>query len=305
MRLGLYRFVMIGVSDEQPPRGRLLKPRQKSEKSRQNRRAGKLGSGSAGTIRRPRVTARYGPPGSGEAAGRSRSWSGLGGGPIIRGWASDDASAPIPAVRAATIGRLKSTDTRHRRERRLQSRLAVQQPLHELRPLRLVRCHDQVGTMPGREVFADRKLFRRSHRRPRAGAWSSRSWQSSASSVPGCRHFTEATGEPIATTQHTQCHNATTCCASVATRADRGIPGQHSGRHRRRSPGERADGFSGPRTPAQNHPVAQVGTSRTSRGQINTLRPRCSSVIRAPIGPYYTGERPPRRRQPGGSSAAG
>ena len=51
MRSSLYRLVIIGVSAEQRPRGRLLKPRHKSEKNRQNRRAGKLGSGSAGTIR--------------------------------------------------------------------------------------------------------------------------------------------------------------------------------------------------------------------------------------------------------------
>src|ERR1700745_1239017 len=50
--------------------------------------------------------------------------------------------------------------------------------------------------------------------------------------------------------------------------------------------------------PAQNHPSAQVGTWRTSH-QISTSRGRCSSVIRALIGSYYTGERPPRRRQPG------
>jgi hypothetical protein len=88
MRSGLYRLVMIGVSGEQPIRGRLLKPRQKSEKSRQNRRAGKLGSGSAGTIRRPRVTARYGPPGQGEAAGRA---PGRG-----RGWVSQSFAAGRP-----------------------------------------------------------------------------------------------------------------------------------------------------------------------------------------------------------------
>jgi hypothetical protein len=61
------------------------------------------------------------------------------------------------------------------------------------------------------------------------------------------------------------------------------------------SPGGQADGARGP---AQNHPVAQVGTWRTSH-QISTLRGRCSSVIRAPIGPCCTGERPPRRRPPG------
>jgi hypothetical protein len=43
--------------------------------------------------------------------------------------------------------------------------------------------------------------------------------------------------------------------------------------------------------PAQNHPVAQVGTWRTSH-QIRVLWPKGRKVIRAPIGPYYTGERP-------------
>jgi hypothetical protein len=50
--------------------------------------------------------------------------------------------------------------------------------------------------------------------------------------------------------------------------------------------------------PAQNHPIAQGGTWRTSN-QISTLRARCSSIVGAPIGPYCTGERPPRRRQAG------
>jgi hypothetical protein len=43
MRSDLYRLIMIGVSDEQPPRGRFLKPRQKSEKKPANRRAGEIG----------------------------------------------------------------------------------------------------------------------------------------------------------------------------------------------------------------------------------------------------------------------
>ena len=70
------------------------------------------------------------------------------------------------------------------------------------------------------------------------------------------------------------------------------------------SPGVRAKrgaaplGRAGAGEPAQNHPIAQVATWRTSN-QISTLRGRCSSVIRAPIGPYCTGERPPRRRQLG------
>ena len=63
-------------------------------------------------------------------------------------------------------------------------------------------------------------------------------------------------------------------------------------------------GRAGPQKPAHNHPSAQVGTWRTSN-QINTLRRRCSSVIRAPIGPYCTGERPPLRRQPGARQSRG
>jgi hypothetical protein len=91
---------MIGVSGEQPPRGRLLKPRQKSEKSRQNRRAGEIGhefrrDNSAAARDCPIRTSRIG-----RGSGSLQVVVGLGGGPIIRGWASDDASAPFPAVRA-------------------------------------------------------------------------------------------------------------------------------------------------------------------------------------------------------------